>query len=66
MDLQSNQNSSNYPFNTIAPNVGVVAVPNKCLEQLKKLINPQKTALAICQFIDIAFFVKGASKGERT
>ena len=59
-----NVDASNYPFATITPNIGVVAVPDTRLEQLKKIINPQKTTPAICQFIDIAGLVKGASKGE--
>ena len=59
-----NVDASNYPFATITPNIGVVAVPDTRLEQLKNIINPQKTTPAICQFIDIAGLVKGASKGE--
>ncbi len=59
-----NVDAANYPFATITPNIGVVAVPDERLEQLKKIINPKKTTPAICQFIDIAGLVKGASKGE--
>lgn len=56
--------AANYPFATIEPNVGIVAVPDKRLYQLSSLINPNKTSPAICQFVDIAGLVKGASKGE--
>jgi len=56
--------AANYPFATIEPNVGIVAVPDKRLYQLSDLINPAKTTPAICRFVDIAGLVKGASKGE--
>ncbi len=56
--------AANYPFATIEPNVGIVAVPDKRLYDLSSLINPTKTTPAICQFVDIAGLVKGASKGE--
>ncbi len=56
--------AANYPFATIEPNVGIVAVPDKRLWSLSSLINPNKTTPAICQFVDIAGLVKGASKGE--
>lgn len=56
--------AANYPFATIEPNVGIVAVPDKRLYALANLINPQKTTPAICRFVDIAGLVKGASKGE--
>ena len=56
--------AANYPFATIEPNVGLVAVPDKRLWDLSALINPNKTTPAICQFVDIAGLVKGASKGE--
>ena len=59
-----NVDASNYPFATITPNIGVVAVPDIRLEQLSEIINPKKVTPAICQFIDIAGLVKGASKGE--
>ena len=55
---------ANYPFCTIEPNVGVVAVPDKRLDKLTKMYNPQKTTHAIVEFVDIAGLVKGASKGE--
>ena len=56
--------SANYPFCTIDPNVGVVAVPDKRLDKLSEMYNPQKYTPAIIEFVDIAGLVKGASKGE--
>jgi len=55
---------ANYPFCTIEPNVGVVAVPDERLGELAKLYNPQKVTPAVVEFVDIAGLVKGASKGE--
>ena len=55
---------ANYPFCTIEPNVGVVAVPDERLDNLTKMYNPEKTTHAIIEFVDIAGLVKGASKGE--
>lgn len=56
--------SENYPFCTIDPNVGVVAVPDHRLEDLRALNNSKKVIPAIIDFVDIAGLVKGASKGE--
>ncbi len=56
--------SANYPFCTIDPNVGVVAVPDKRLDVLSEMYNPQKYTPAIIEFVDIAGLVRGASKGE--
>ena len=56
--------SANYPFCTIDPNVGVVAVPDKRLDKLAQMYNPDKYTPAIIEFVDIAGLVKGASKGE--
>lgn len=56
--------SANYPFCTIDPNVGVVAVPDKRLNQLAALYNSAKITPAVIEFVDIAGLVKGASKGE--
>ena len=56
--------SANYPFCTIEPNVGVVAVPDERLDKLAKLYNTQKVTPAIIEFVDIAGIVKGASHGE--
>ena len=55
---------ANYPFCTIEPNVGVVAVPDERLDALAKMYNPQKVTHAVVEFVDIAGLVKGASKGE--
>ncbi|MBQ2204317.1 MAG: redox-regulated ATPase YchF [Lachnospiraceae bacterium] len=55
---------ANYPFCTIEPNVGVVAIPDKRLIELTKLYNSEKTTYATIEFVDIAGLVKGASKGE--
>ena len=55
---------ANYPFCTIEPNVGVVAVPDKRLEVLGKLYNTKQITPALVEFVDIAGLVKGASKGE--
>jgi len=54
----------NYPFCTIEPHVGVVEVPDKRLELLTKIYNPEKTIHTTLQFVDIAGLVEGASKGE--
>ena len=56
--------SANYPFCTIDPNVGVVAVPDKRLEVLRDMYTPEKFTPAVIEFVDIAGLVKGASKGE--
>ena len=55
---------ANYPFCTIEPNVGVVAVPDERLEKLSEMYHPQKVTPAVIEFVDIAGLVKGASKGE--
>ena len=56
--------SANYPFCTIDPNVGVVAVPDARLDKLSAMYHPKKTTPAVIEFVDIAGLVKGASKGE--
>lgn len=56
--------SANYPFCTIDPNVGVVAVPDDRLDALAELYHPDKITPAVIEFVDIAGLVKGASKGE--
>lgn len=56
--------SANYPFCTIEPNVGVVAVPDERLNVLGKMYNTQKITPASLKFVDIAGLVKGASRGE--
>ena len=55
---------ANYPFCTIEPNVGIVAVPDERLQVLGKLYNTKKITPAVVEFVDIAGLVKGASKGE--
>ncbi len=56
--------SANYPFCTIDPNVGVVPVPDKRLDRLAEVYNPEKYTPAVIEFVDIAGLVRGASKGE--
>ena len=56
--------AQNYPFCTIDPNIGVVAVPDERLEKLAALYNSAKITPAVIEFVDIAGLVKGASKGE--
>ena len=56
--------SANYPFCTIDPNVGVVAVPDSRLDWLSDFYKPKKTTPAVIEFVDIAGLVKGASHGE--
>ena len=56
--------SANYPFCTIEPNVGMVAVPDERLQVLTELHKSAKTVPAFIEFVDIAGLVKGASRGE--
>ena len=56
--------SANYPFCTIDPNIGVVAVPDERLKVLTDMYQSKKTVPAVIEFVDIAGLVKGASKGE--
>ncbi len=56
--------SANYPFCTIEPNVGMVAVPDARLDALAEMYHPEKYTPAVIEFVDIAGLVKGASKGE--
>ncbi len=56
--------SANYPFCTIDPNVGMVAVPDHRLKPLTDLYHAKKTTPAVVEFVDIAGLVRGASKGE--
>ncbi|MCL2883917.1 MAG: redox-regulated ATPase YchF [Oscillospiraceae bacterium] len=55
---------ANYPFCTIEPNVGVVAVPDKRLDALADMYHPLKVTPAVVEFVDIAGLVRGASRGE--
>lgn len=56
--------SANYPFCTIDPNIGVVAVPDERLRLLGNMYQSKKVTPAVVEFVDIAGLVKGASKGE--
>ena len=56
--------SANYPFCTIDPNVGMVAVPDERLDKLAEMYEPDKKTPAVIEFVDIAGLVKGASRGE--
>lgn len=56
--------SANYPFCTVEPNVGIVAVPDERLKKLAEIYNPDKITPATIEFVDIAGLVKGAAKGE--
>lgn len=61
---QSGIEAANYPFCTIEPNVGMVAVPDPRLQAITEIAVPQKTIPAMMEFVDIAGLVAGASKGE--
>ena len=56
--------AANYPFCTIEPNTGVVAVPDQRLDVLAEMYHPEKYTPATLEFVDIAGLVKGASRGE--
>lgn len=56
--------AANFPFCTIDPNIGVVAVPDKRLDKLTELVKPAKTVPAYIEIVDIAGLVKGASEGK--
>ena len=56
--------AANYPFCTIEPNVGVVAVPDERLDVLARMYNPEKYTPTTIEFVDIAGLVRGASRGE--
>src|SRR5215217_5503912 len=64
LTAQESALAANYPFATIEPNVGVVAVPDERLPVLQKLNKAQKIVPATVEFLDIAGLVRGASKGE--
>lgn len=59
-----NAESANYPFCTIEPNKAIVPVPDSRLDELAKIVKPQKIQYSVVEFVDIAGLVKGASKGE--
>jgi len=56
--------AENYPFCTIEPNSGIVALPDERLKSLEKIYKPEKTIPSIVEFTDIAGLVRGASNGE--
>ncbi len=62
--MHAGAQAANFPFCTIEPNVGVVAVPDERLEKLAALYQSKKVTPAVIEFVDIAGLVKGASKGE--
>ena len=59
----ANAQAANYPFCTIEPNTGIVAVPDERLDKLCEIWEPNKKTPAVCEFVDIAGLVKGASQG---
>lgn len=59
-----NAEAANYPFCTIDPNVGIVTIPDKRVDELARLYDPPKIVRNIIEFVDIAGLVAGASKGE--
>jgi len=56
--------AANFPFCTIDPNIGVITVPDTRLNDLQKLVNPEKVIPNTIEIVDIAGLVKGASSGE--
>jgi hypothetical protein len=61
---QAGIDAANYPFCTIEPNVGIVPLNDKRLDQLAAIVNPEKILPTTMEFVDIAGLVEGASKGE--
>src|SRR6185436_17827806 len=61
---QAGIEAANYPFCTIEPNVGIVPVPDKRLDQLAQIVQPQRIVPTTMTFVDIAGLVAGAAKGE--
>lgn len=64
LTAQATALAANYPFATIEPNVGVVAVPDERLEPLARLVRTERIVPATMEFVDIAGLVRGASRGE--
>lgn len=63
--LSSNKaQAANFPFCTIEPNIGIINVPDARLDELAKLVNPQRIVPTSVEIVDIAGLVKGASRGE--
>lgn len=56
--------AANYPFATKDPNVGIITVPDDRLDELEKLVNPQRVLPTTVEIVDIAGLIKGASQGE--
>ena len=56
--------AQNFPFCTIEPNKGIVAVPDPRLDKISEIVNPEKMIATTTEFVDIAGLVKGASEGE--
>jgi len=56
--------AANFPFCTIEPNIGVITVPDERLNELEKIVNPERVVPTTVEIVDIAGLVKGASKGE--
>ena len=61
---QADIESANYPFCTIEPNVGIVQLSDRRLNNLANIVNPKKIIPTVIEFVDIAGLVEGASKGE--
>ena len=61
---QAGIQAENYPFCTIDPNVGIVEVPDPRMQELARIVTPQRTVPTTIEFVDIAGLVAGASKGE--
>jgi len=61
---QAGIEAANYPFCTIEPNVGIVPMPDPRLDEVAKIVKPQRTVPTTMEFVDIAGLVAGASKGE--
>ena len=64
LTLAEKAQAANYPFCTIDPNVGMVAVPDERLDKIAAIVKPERTLPTSVSFVDIAGLVKGASKGE--
>lgn len=60
----SNAEAANFPFCTIDPNVGIVEVPDKRVDNIVKIVEPAKVQRSVVEFVDIAGLVEGASQGE--
>lgn len=61
---KANIQAENYPFCTIEPNIGIVAMPDPRLDALAEIVKPERVLPTTMEFVDIAGLVKGASKGE--